>query len=155
VQPPQARTRNLELAAFGYGAATLLALLCVAIAAAFGVFPGRANSVAALAIVGAGSGGVAAWRLWDDDTSFATGALAYVSVFALGVAAVVALLSPAVLSLVFNQLCGQGACAALGLLSGRQQDGYTYAGIAAAIGVGAAFFGVFFLTAERHRRARL
>jgi hypothetical protein len=151
----QPGSRNLEFAAYGYGAAALLALLCIAIAATFGIFPGRGNAVVAFGVVAAGSGGLAAWRLWNDDAAFAAGALAYVCIFAVGLAAVIALLSPPALALIFNEICGDSSCRTQQALTQQQQNGYTLSGIAAAVGLGAALFGVWFLTVERRRRRHI
>jgi hypothetical protein len=155
VAGPQRTSRSLELAAYGYGACALLSLLSIAIAATFGIFPGRGNAIVAFAVAAAGTGGLAAWRLWNDDVDFAAGALAYVCIFTVGIAAVIALLSPAALTLVFNEICGDNSCRAQEALTQQQQNGYLFAGIATALGLGASIFGVWFLTLERHRRRRI
>jgi hypothetical protein len=107
------------------------------------------------ALIAAGSGGLAAWRFWNDDAGFAAGSLAYVCIFAVGLAAVIALLSPAALALVFNEICSDQACRAQQALSAQQQNGYLFAGISTAIGLGGSVLGIYFLTVERHHRSRI
>ena len=147
--------RLLEFSAYAFGAGTILALMAIAVTVEFGLLPGRANAAGILLFIGGASGAVAAWRVWQRDTAFATGALAYVAVFCLGLAAVILIVSPAVLTVVLTPPCQRGACLPLQVLSGREQTGYTWSVVASAIGVVAAFVGVLLLTAERHRRRRL
>ena len=146
--------RYLEFASYSFAAGTILALMAIAITVEFGLVPGHGNAAALLLIVGGACGAVAAWRVWQGDTGFAAGALAYVSVFMIGLAAVILIVSPAILAVILTPPCERGRCLPLQILSARQQTGYTWAVAASAVGVLAYFIAVVLLTTERHRRRR-
>ena len=142
----------LEFAAYGFGLGTILALMAIAVAVEFGLAPGRANAAAFLLFIGGASGAVAAWRVWQGDTAFATGALAYVAVFCMGLAAVILIVSPTILTVILTPPCERGRCLPVQVLTGREQTGYTWAVVSTGVGVLADFVAVLFLTTERHRR---
>jgi hypothetical protein len=105
--------------------------------------------------VGAAAAAVAGWRVWQGDAAFATGALAYVSVFVTALAAVILIVSPAILAVILTPPCERGQCLPVQILTGREQTGYMWAVVASAISVVADFVAVLLLTTERHRRRRL
>jgi hypothetical protein len=121
----------------------------------FGLVPGRANVAAFLLLAGAAAGAVAAWRVWQSDAGFGTGALAYSSVFVTALAAVILVISPAVLAVILTPPCERGQCLPAQILTGREQTGYMWAVATSAISVVADFVAVLLLTTERHRRRRL
>jgi hypothetical protein len=152
---PGQEPRFLEFAAYAFGLGTILALMAIAVSVEFGLVPGRGNAAAVLMAVGGAAGAVAAWRVWQRDTAFATGGLAYVAVFTLALAAVILIVSPAILSVILAPPCERGRCLPLQILTGREQTGYTWAVVTSAIATLADFVAVLFLTTERHRRRRL
>jgi len=129
--------------------------MAIAVTVEFGLVPGRGNVAALLLLIGGAAGAVAAWRAWQGDPAFATGALAYVAVFTVALAAVILIVSPAILAVVLAPPCERGRCLPLQILTGREQTGYTWAVVASAVGVLADFVAVLLLTTERHRRRRL
>jgi hypothetical protein len=147
--------RHLEYAAYAFGLGTILALMAIAVTVEFGLVPGRGNAAAFLLLVGGAAGAVAAWRAWQGDVAFATGALAYMAVFCVALAAVILIVSPAILAVVLTPPCERGRCLPLQILTGREQTGYTWAVVVSAIAVVADFVAVVFVTTERHRRRRL
>jgi hypothetical protein len=147
------RTRNLEYGSYAFAGAALLAAIAIAVAVAYGI-QFRSYFALLMAIAGGICAVIAAWRLWAGDTTFFTGVLAYSAMFCIGFGAVIDLVTPAALSLIFNEVCGGRSCSSAGFLTAREQSGYTLAGIAAIIGLVPALAGVFFLGAERARRRR-
>ena len=130
--------RHLAFAFYAFAAAAGLAALCVV-----------------LAVVAAACAGAAAWRVRADDIGFGVGALSYACTFAVGLAAVLSLVSPIALGLIQDQVCAQGRCAPVAAVNAQQQIGYNFAGAAAALGLVAALLGVYFIAAERARRRRI
>jgi hypothetical protein len=147
--------RYLEFAVYAFGAGTIVALAAIAVTVEFGLVPGRGNVAAFLLLVGAAAAAVAAWRVWQGDAAIATGALAYVSVFVTALAAVILIVSPAILAVILTPPCERGQCLPVQILTGREQTGYMWAVVASAISVVADFVAVLLLTTERHRRRRL